>query len=149
MTAEEFDGWLHEAVAGYAAHHAAAGSWPSEGSVERAHREFDELLPDGLHTAQQHLLVATANGERVGILWLKIPPPGEEPAFVYDVEVDSEQRGQGYGRAIMLAAETYSIDHGARRIRLHVFGANTVARSLYESLGYNVTNVMMAKSLPA
>jgi ribosomal protein S18 acetylase RimI-like enzyme len=147
MVTDEFEAWLRGAIDGYAAHHAAAGSWPAEGSVERAQREFDELLPDGLQTAQHHLLVATANGGRVGILWLKVPPPGEEPAFVYDVEVDPDQRGRGYGRAIMVAAETYSIDHGARRIRLHVFGANTVARSLYESLGYDVTNVVMAKSL--
>jgi ribosomal protein S18 acetylase RimI-like enzyme len=38
-------------------------------------------------------------------------------------------------------------DKGNTQLRLHVFGNNAVARALYESLGFQTTNVMMSKSL--
>ena len=146
MTTAEYDAWVPAAIADYAAQHVAAGSRPAETSLELAHTEFAELLPEGLQTDHHHLLVAESAGERVGILWLRIPSSGDA-AFVFDVEVETQQRGKGYGRAIMLAAESYARDRGATALRLHVFGTNTVARSLYESLGYETTNVNMTKSL--
>ena len=148
MTAAEYDAWVPEAIAGYAADHVAAGSMPADTSLELATKEFEELLPDGLQTAEHHLLVAESEGERVGVLWLRVPLSGAA-AFVFDIEVDPQLRGRGYGRAIMLAAESFARDLGAKAIRLHVFGSNTVARSLYESLGYEATNVQMAKGLVA
>jgi ribosomal protein S18 acetylase RimI-like enzyme len=147
MTPQEYDAWRPGAIEGYAAEHADAGSRPAETSLEQARKEFDELLPDGVDTPEHHLLVATDHGTRVGLLWLNIPPPPQRAAFVYDVEVDETLRGKGYGRAIMLAAEAYVRERGSSSLRLHVFGSNAVARSLYESLGYATTNVMMAKRL--
>jgi ribosomal protein S18 acetylase RimI-like enzyme len=145
MSRPEFEAWLPAVIVDYAEQHAVSGSRPAEKSLELAHQEFAELLPDGVETDQQHLLVATLDGHRIGIVWLNIPPDG--PASVYDVEVEPALRGKGYGRAVMLVAESYARSHGATTLRLHVFGGNTVARSLYESLGYETTNVMMSKSL--
>jgi len=146
MTTEEYEAWVPAAIADYAAQHVAAGSRPADGSLDLARTEFAELLPGGLQTEQHYLLVAESAGERVGILWLRIPTSGDA-AFVFDVEVETQQRGKGFGRAIMLAAESYARDRGATALRLHVFGYNTVARSLYESLGYETTNVNMSKNL--
>lgn len=148
MTTDEYDAWIPRAIADYAADHAAAGSRPAETSVERARKEFAELLPQGPQTDQHHLLAAESDGARVGILWLRVPS-NDAAAFVFVVEVETQMRGRGYGRAIMLAAESYACDLGATALRLHVFGSNTVARSLYESLGYETTNVDMTKSLIA
>jgi ribosomal protein S18 acetylase RimI-like enzyme len=147
MTAQEYDAWRPGAIEAYAAGHADAGSRPAETSLEQARKEFDELLPDGVDTAEHHLLVAMDEGTRAGVLWLNVPPPPQRTAFVFDVEVDETLRGKGYGRAIMLAAEAYVRERGCSTLRLHVFGSNTVARSLYESLGYETTNVMMAKRI--
>jgi ribosomal protein S18 acetylase RimI-like enzyme len=147
MTSEEYDAWLPGAIEAYAAEHADAGSRPAETSLEQAHKEFAEFLPGGVDTPEQHLLVALDEGRRVGLLWLNLPPPPERAAFVLDVEVDEALRGKGYGRAIMLAAEAYVRKRGCSALRLHVFGSNAVARSLYESLGYETTNVMMSKRL--
>lgn len=36
---------------------------------------------------------------------------------------------------------------GMKKIGLHVFGHNKVARGLYEKLGYETTNVVMAKTI--
>ena len=146
MTATEYDAWVRAAIAGYAAAHAAAGSMPADTAPELARQEFADLLPQGLETEQHHLLVAVSQGVPVGVLWLRVPPTGDA-AFVFDVEVEPSQRGKGYGRAIMLAAESYALALGATALRLHVFGGNTVARSLYESLGYETTNVNMMKRL--
>jgi ribosomal protein S18 acetylase RimI-like enzyme len=145
MTSAEYEAWVPRAISEYAKEHASAGSRPADSALELARKEFAELLPEGLRTDQHHLLIAEDAGARVGILWLRIPP--SDAAFVYDIEVETEVRGKGYGRAIMLAGEAYARDLGTTAMRLHVFGSNTVARSLYESLGYETTNVMMTKKL--
>jgi ribosomal protein S18 acetylase RimI-like enzyme len=148
MTEREYADWYPRAVSEYAEGHIKAGSMPADRAHEMAAKQFAELLPAGLATSAHHLLVAEAQGEPVGVLWLNIPTEGTGVnAFVYDVEVRPEQRGKGYGRAMMVGAERYSLGHGAATIKLHVFGDNTVARSLYESLGYVTTNVNMAKPL--
>src|SRR4051812_9050246 len=149
MSAEEYDAWLPTSIEEYAAEHARAGSRPADTSLEMAHEEFQKLLPEGLSTPEHHLLVGLVGGEPIGFLWLRIPPASGESvdAFIYNVEVDLSQRGKGYGRGIMRSAEGYARDQGATALRLHVFGHNTVARSLYESLGYATTNVNMVKPL--
>ncbi|CAM5657773.1 N-acetyltransferase OS=Streptomyces antimycoticus OX=68175 GN=SSPO_023780 PE=4 SV=1 [Streptomyces antimycoticus] len=47
----------------------------------------------------------------------------------------------------MLAAERASLEHGARSLGLHVFGGNTPALRLYESLGYEPTEYQLYKPL--
>lgn len=150
MTAEEYVEWYPRSVAAYAEGHIKAGSMPADKAHEMSAKQFADLLPDGLETPAHHLLIGEAGGEKVGMLWLNIPVEGEAVnAFVYNVEVEESQRGKGYGRAMMVGAESYSRDHGAAMLKLHVFGDNTVARTLYTSLGYIETNVNMAKSLGA
>ena len=152
MTSAEYDAWVPGAIAAYAADHVRAGSKQPDTALESATKEFETLLPNGVDTTEHHLLIGVDGDQTVGILWLNIPQGipqggGRVRSFVYDIEVDESKRGKGYGRAIMLAAEDYSRDHGASVIRLHVFGENTVARRLYESLGYEPTNISMSKPL--
>ena len=47
----------------------------------------------------------------------------------------------------MLLAEEQAHGAGATQIGLNVFGHNTVARRLYEALGYETTAVLMRKEL--
>lgn len=59
------------------------------------------------------------------------------PTFVlYDLFVSSEARGAGAGKALMLAAEAHAASAGAARMELSTARNNTVAQSLYESLGW-------------
>jgi len=85
---------------------------------------------------------------RVGYLWIG-PDDSSDPTawWVWDVLVDEDCRGQGLGRATMLAAEGYAASHGARTLGLSVFGFNVTARRLYESLGFGTTKVTMTKPL--
>jgi ribosomal protein S18 acetylase RimI-like enzyme len=151
MSQQEFDEFCSRLVRNYAADHVRAGNWRSDDAEERAAREIEELLPEGLHTPGALLLVGeNAAGEPVGLVWVAIGHPGSGGgAWIYDIEVLEPHRGKGYGRALLQAAEREAARHGAPAIGLNVFGANTVARGLYESAGYEVTSQRMRKSLVA
>ena len=66
-------------------------------------------------------------------------------AWVFEVEVEAPFRGRGYGRAAMRRAEDEARARGMTSLGLNVHGHNVVARSLYESLGYDVTAMQMKK----
>jgi ribosomal protein S18 acetylase RimI-like enzyme len=115
---------------------------------QQAVAEFADLLPDGVRTAGQLLFIASDEGEDIGALWLSTSSPdGAEAGWICEIEVDEARRGRGYGRSIVLLAEQECVRRGISEIRLHVFGSNTVARALYESLGYDVLSLKMAKRL--
>jgi ribosomal protein S18 acetylase RimI-like enzyme len=67
--------------------------------------------------------------------------------FIFDVEVKEEFRGRGYGKQAMLLIEEEARKLGIKRMGLHVFGYNQVARNLYESIGYTVSSLNMLKDL--
>src|SRR5262249_20566227 len=59
------------------------------------------------------------------------------PTYVlYDLFVTPDARGTGAGRTLMLAAQSYAAETGAARLELSTAKDNTVAQSLYESLGW-------------
>ena len=123
------------------------GLSPDEALVQ-ARAELADLLPDGVHSENQLLFVAEADGERVGALWLATRSrDSAAAAWIFEIEVEESQRGKGFGRAIMLLAEQECTRRGIDEIRLNVFGSNTTARTLYESLGYDVLTQRMGKRL--
>jgi ribosomal protein S18 acetylase RimI-like enzyme len=74
-------------------------------------------------------------------------PGRPNSAWVFDIEIDEAYRGKGYGRGLMEAAERELIGRGVTRLALNVFGYNTPAVKLYESLGFTVMSQQMAKPL--
>ncbi len=67
--------------------------------------------------------------------------------WIYDIEVVEDQRGRGYGRALLDAVEREVVARGGDSVGLNVFGANAVAKGLYESAGYEVAAFLMRKRL--
>lgn len=140
--------WLEQMWDGYRAALAEAGYAPAEieANIER---NSASLLVDGRLKADQHVLDVYDGEQVVGNLWLA--PRADEGAseqwYVYNVEIDDAVRGRGLGRATMRAAEEYVRDQGGQSLGLNVFGYNTVARSLYESLGYRTLALQMRKDL--
>lgn len=120
----------------------------AERATEHARREWAAYFPGG-RPAPGHRLHWLADGRtRVGLLWLgPMPERRAGREWIYYVEVDESARGRGYGRAAMLLAERDALAHGATELGLNVFGSNTVARRLYESVGYATTAVTMSKKL--
>lgn len=149
MTAEEYDVYLSWVVRDYANELERNGRAGAEDAMARAQESFDTLLPDGLGTPGQVLLIAedAGDGRRVGHLWFGPSSETASRAWVYDVTVEEAERRRGYGRAIMRAFEDQARDHGYGAVGLNVFGDNEGARGLYESLGYREIARQMTKDL--
>jgi ribosomal protein S18 acetylase RimI-like enzyme len=145
MTQTEYDAWLPEAMAGYAADIERAGG-PADAAQAKAERDFPALLPDGLASEGQSLYTVEDGGEAVGVLWVaERENDFGTSLFVYDVQIDEAHRGRGLGKAAMVLAEEEARRRGITQVSLNVFGGNDVARNLYRSLGYDETAVFMMK----
>ena len=57
--------------------------------------------------------------------------------WVYYVAVDPDRRAQGFGRAIMEAAEHWLRQTGIQKLQLMVRPENTRVQAFYESIGYD------------
>ncbi|WP_328331018.1 GNAT family N-acetyltransferase [Kribbella sp. NBC_00382] len=143
-TADEYDGWVTRGCEGYAEEIGPARDLDPATALETAYQEFGALLPKGLETENQLVWLACHDGEPVGSLWISTL---KKTPFIYLVEVLAEQRGKGYGRAIMLAGEEECRRRGYTHLALNVFGSNSIATSLYDSLGYVVVTQEMRKEL--
>jgi GNAT superfamily N-acetyltransferase len=145
----EFDDWLPKLEAWYAEQIIASGGMPPEAAREKARRDTERLFSAGLGTPGQLVFrVLAEDDEPVAWLWLAVPGPDDPAmAWVYYITVDEAYRGRGYGRLTMLLAEQEARAHGMTSIGLNVHGKNVVARSLYDSLGYEVTTQQMKKPL--
>jgi ribosomal protein S18 acetylase RimI-like enzyme len=144
VTEAEFGPWVARAAEAF-----AAGMGPARGldpatALETAHREMAKLLPDGRNTEKHLVWLAIHEGVPVGSLWIGTEKP---IPFIFMIEVLEEHRGKGYGRSIMLAGEEECRHRGYAHLDLNVFGNNTTAISLYDSLGYQVTAQQMRKPL--
>jgi ribosomal protein S18 acetylase RimI-like enzyme len=147
MTTDEFDAFLERSIREYAAEHVRAGNWSPSQAEELAAQEMNDLLPNGVDTPGMLLLAAeTARAGLIGIVWVELWHRRTTGAWIYDIEIIPEQRGRGYGRALLLAAEREVQKHGVKSIALHVFGGNAAAKKLYESSGYEVTSLSMRKA---
>lgn len=149
MTQPEYDAWLPAAIATYAAETAASGRWTKEEAHDRSREEHERLLPQGLATPNHRLWSITRSSDKraIGILWIEAQQSPVPTAFIYNIEIGPEYRRRGYARQAMEQLEDVARQLGLRQIRLHVFGHNSAARPLYEKLGYQATNILMAKQL--
>ncbi len=150
MTEAEFKTYLTGAIKNYADEKVKAGNWRPEEAFERSRGDYLSLLPEGVASKNQHLfsIMDTATGQNVGMLWFGVVErDGQTTAFIYDFLVTEAWQGRGYGKGALLALEEKVRALGLGTVSLHVFGHNRVARSLYERLGYKVTNVNITKQL--
>lgn len=137
MTPERYPSFAAASESAFAEELAASGRYSIEDARVESHRQMVQELPDGVATEGQELFTAIVDGDEVGILWVGLRTRGDRPhAFVLDIEVAEPERRKGYGRELMLAVERLARDQGADSVGLHVFGFNTAAVALYESLGY-------------
>ncbi|AXB47743.1 GNAT family N-acetyltransferase [Amycolatopsis albispora] len=148
MTEEEFTAYREHVIVAYAEAKVHAGNWPAQDARRLSEEAHEQLLPAGLVTSVNHIYTARDGGRVVGTLWFA-ERDGESGrlAYLYNIEVHREQRGKGYGKAMMAALEDEVAKLGLDTIQLHVFGDNTTARSLYAGAGYAETNVVMSKRL--
>ena len=68
MSDPEFNTWLGGAVPAYAADKVASGQWAADAALELSKKEHEQLLPQGLLTADNHLYsIVDAEGLMVGM----------------------------------------------------------------------------------
>ncbi|MEV6420285.1 GNAT family N-acetyltransferase [Streptomyces sp. NPDC051662] len=148
MNDTEYAVWEARALDEYARNWMARGV-PSEQARAKAETSHRENLPEGLATPGVSISVLVHAGTVVGHVWVapREVRPGEWGSWVYDVAVSEDQRGKGYGRALMLLAERAALEAGDSLLGLHVFANNTPAIRLYESLQYATTHRNFFKQL--
>lgn len=150
MTEAEFAGWQDDLARGYAEEQVQSGNWVPEEALDRAREDSATRLPQGRDTPGMLFLVGLGpDGEPVGRIWLSVEHPKgtADCAFLYDIEVDEQHRGRGYGRALLTAAEEAARSRGVAALELNVFGGNATAIALYERAGYTVVQQQMRTRL--
>jgi ribosomal protein S18 acetylase RimI-like enzyme len=145
---DELADWQAAHVEWYAADLHEHGNMAEPAAQAKAVADLRTLLPAGLETPGHVLLAVEAGGERVGSVWYAVRDDGGgEHAYLFAIEIDEARRGQGLGRAAMLALEDDVRRRGLARLSLNVFGGNERARALYRSLGFAESSVHMDKDL--
>jgi ribosomal protein S18 acetylase RimI-like enzyme len=148
MTQAEYEVFLERTIPEYAADKIRAGQWAESEALERSRKEFLADLPQGVQTRDNYLYTLYDGDTAVGLIWMRayLDHPTKD-GFIFELYVEENQRGKGYGKQAMLLIEEKAREFGLKSIGLHVFGSNKVARNLYEAVGYEVTSVNMSKTL--
>jgi ribosomal protein S18 acetylase RimI-like enzyme len=146
MPSDRLPGWIDEQTRGYLEARMLAGE-PREVAEARANASRAENFA-GDRPLDTHLVFDVwADDTVVGHLWLGPLPAGSTQWWVCDVEIDETHRRLGYARRALELGHDATRQRGATTIGLNVFGYNTGAKELYESLGYGVTATQMTKQL--
>jgi len=148
MIQEEFDIYFESHISDYAAGNVRAGYWSEDEALEKSRQQNTSLLPQGLQTQNHYIYSQYDNEQKVGMIWMKVDL--ERPVksgFIFDVRIYDEFRGKGYGKQVMSLVEEKARELGIKRMGLHVFAYNDVARNLYERIGYKVSSMNMLKDL--
>ena len=115
---------------------------PGESIPDRLRRII--ALPGG--TA----LVASMTGPVVGLVTAQLIPSIHDDAavaLITTLVVAETSQGQGIGRQLVAAAETWAHAAGAMRIVVNSRTDRRAAQKFYESVGYSVTGVRLGKAL--
>ena len=148
MTGAAFERYLEAAIPSYAQAHLKAGDCTAEEAPRLAKMDYDELLPEGLATPNQHLcsIFATGAVEPVGMIWFAVREArGRKTAYIYDFIVEPEWRGKGYGTETLRQVEGLLAAQGVTRVSLNVMGWNHQAQALYARTGFTVSGIGMTK----
>ena len=151
MTEHEFAAWLPSAFDAYITERVRLGE--SEKVARRRSAEQQALyFPADRPAVGHELFVLDDDGRRVGMVWVG-PRPNQEddPAqsWLFNIEIDEEQRGRGHARTALQLVEAHLALQGVRELGLNVFADNVVARRLYTGTGFREVSAVMAKTLPA
>jgi ribosomal-protein-alanine N-acetyltransferase len=111
---------------------------PGRGEPAPPRREARRPFPFSLLPLPERHGGADERGLLVGYggLWLMV-----DEAHVTSVAVRPEFRGRGLGLLLMLSLEEIALRLGARWVTLEVRVSNTVARNLYQKLGFREAGI--------
>ncbi|GAB3606285.1 hypothetical protein GCM10027413_16940 [Conyzicola nivalis] len=118
-----------------------------EVATEKALASRRENFPGGRPLDTHLVFDVWSDDAVVGDLWLGPLPAGGTDWWVFDIQIAEAHRRRGYARRALELGHVAAKERGATAIGLNVFGYNTGAKDLYESLGYAVTATQMKRPL--
>ncbi|MEH7456410.1 GNAT family N-acetyltransferase [Bacillus sp. JJ1127] len=148
MSQENFQQYIMKAIDNYAKEKITSGNWNEDEAIDLSRKTFTELLPQGEKSEFNYLFSIFHDQNIVGMIWIaQKSPMNHDEGYIYDFIIFEQYQGLGYGKKAMKEIEILAKELGMKKISLHVFGHNTIARELYEKLGYEITNITMVKSI--
>ncbi|CAH2717026.1 putative N-acetyltransferase YycN [Neobacillus rhizosphaerae] len=148
MSQEEFQQYISNAIEDYAKDKVISGNWSEDEAINLSRKEFTRLLPKDDKSEYNYLFSIFHDQHLVGMIWIaQKSPTNNVEGFIYDFIIFEQYQGLGYGKKAMKETEIIAKKLGMKKIGLHVFGHNKIARGLYEKLGYEITNITMVKSI--
>jgi aminoglycoside 6'-N-acetyltransferase I len=138
---------FHAAVVSERLH--SLGSWEEFDASQLAHS-----LQGILNNHKACLIVAEDNGTLVGFIEVYMREDEPDPArisYVYghlqSLMVTSGWRGQGLGKRLIAAAETWAVQNGASEMRLDTWEFPGDSLSFYEQIGYRTVKRKLVRRL--
>ncbi|PEK99059.1 N-acetyltransferase [Bacillus sp. AFS017336] len=141
MNKQDFQRFLDLATVNFAKDKVKNGSWKEETALDQSKAAFQSLLPEGEKTENNYLKNIVLNEQFIGYIWYSINLK-QEPnyAYLFEILIYPEYRGQGYGNEAMSACIKEINELGIEDVCLHVFGHNQGALKLYQKLGFEITD---------
>ena len=149
ISKEDFHSYLQSQILEYAKEKVKSGNWAEGEAFDLSTKSFMNLLPEGRGTSGHSIIsiLDSISKDKVGVLWVEWNNKEHNASFIWDIIIHDNFRRKGYGSAALKQLEKMAAEKGSSGISLHVFGHNKPAISMYESLGYYATNIIMKKDL--
>lgn len=149
MDEAEFKKFYDRSLLEFAKQHAEDTGTASDECAEKAKAALLKHFPDGMNTKDQYVYhLKNESFEPVGYLWFGVREElKQKKVFIHDILVEENFRGQGYSKIILNWLESKTKSLGLDEISLHVLGYNDTARALYDSFGFEITNLYMSKKV--
>jgi len=151
MSEREYAAYLDYFLNDYAQEIASNYDRSPHDARRQAETEIAQNLPDGPQTKGQILLTILDNAPQpdlIGYVWYR-PDDKIRSVFIYDFYILPDHRGKGQGKAALQALETELAHQGYGEIRLRVAADNPRAQHVYQTGGFRVTGINMAKRINA
>jgi ribosomal protein S18 acetylase RimI-like enzyme len=141
---DELADWAQASYDFYVTDLVAHAGMSQDAAEAKARADQADALAGKPPSPGHHLFFIEEDGAVVGRLWFAEREVG---IWLYQIDIDDEQRGRGLGREAMDLFEEKVRELGGSEVWLNVHGGNDVARSLYRSRGYGEVSVHMSKKL--
>jgi GNAT superfamily N-acetyltransferase len=124
--------------------------WRTKAEIIRAETATLDAALGAIPAAGGLLVAETAAGEPGGFVYVEQHLDyfrGVPHGHVSVLAVATEAEGQGVGRILLEAAESWARERGLGMLTLNVFEGNGRARTVYERIGYAAETLRYVKTL--
>lgn len=139
MDMREFETFREYSINDYAKDLMTDQNISLEDALEQAASEFSDMLPEGVKTRDQSLMMIEDENSRktVGIIWyLYEVTEGIKQVFLSDFLIYEEERRKGYAMAALSEMEHNAALAGCNQSIIYVWKHNPPGVNLYTKCGY-------------